>query len=334
MDQEVQAITAVPALNKVVLGGRFTVLSGVANYGMGAVDGTTGAVLAWPVNQVIRNAGSNAAINSLTTDGTRVYGTGYWYGAGGNFEGTFGADAATGALQWVNGCRGDSYSAAPVGPVLYSVSHAHDCGMVAGNPQTSPWSYQRAMASTTAPAADGRVNTYSTFSGRRAAEILHWLPTVDAGSYTGQTQAAWSVTGSAQYVLLGGEFPRVNGIAQQGLARFAVKEVAPNKSGPAGYHTLGPALTGVSRGTVRATWTAAWDRDNRKLTYELLRGPQLNTATVVATVTANSTWWSRPSLSATDATAPPGTSQTYRVRVRDAFGNTVVSTTATVTVPT
>jgi hypothetical protein len=334
VDAEVQAITVVPALNKVVLGGRFTVLSGVANYGMGAADATTGAALAWPTNQVIRNAGSNASINSLTNDGIRVYGTGYWYGTGGNFEGTFGSNAATGALQWVNGCRGDTYSAAPAGGVLYSVSHAHDCGMVGGNPQTSPWTYQRAMASTSAPAADGRLNTYGTFTGRPAAEILHWLPTVDAGSYTGQTQGAWSVAANAQYLLLGGEFPRVNGIAQQGLARFAVKEIAPNRSGPMGYDTLKPALTGVSRGTVRATWTAAWDRDNRQLTYQLLRGSQLSTATVVATVKANATWWSRPSLTATDATAPPGTSQTYRIRVSDAFGNTVISTTTAVTVPT
>jgi hypothetical protein len=335
VDAEIQAITVVPALNKVVLGGRFTVLSGVANYGMGAVDGTTGTALPWPVNQIIRNAGSNAAINSLSNDGVRVYGTGYWFGAGGNFEGTFGADAGTGQLSWVNGCRGDTYSAVPIGPVLYSVSHAHDCGMVQGNPQTTPtWSYQRAMASTTAPAADGRVNTYSNFVGRRAAEILHWLPTIDAGSYTGQTQGAWSTAGTSQYLVLGGEFPRINGIAQQGLARFAVREIAPNLSGPMGYDTLKPTLTGVSRGTVRATWTAAWDRDNRRLTYELLRGTQLSTATVVGTVSADSNWWTRPTLAITDSTAPPGTSQTYRIRVRDALNNTVISTTTAITVPT
>ncbi len=333
VDAEIQAITVIPALNKVVLGGRFTVVSGVANYGMGAVDGTTGAALPWPVNQIIRDAGTNAAINSLTNDGVRVYGTGYWYGPGGNFEGTFGADVSTGQLSWVNGCRGDTYSAVPIGPVLYSVSHAHDCGMVQGNPQTSPWTYQKAMASTTAPAADGRVNTYSNFSGRRASEILHWLPTLDSGSYTGQTQAAWSAAGNSQYVVLGGEFPRVNGIAEQGLARFAIREIAPNKSGPIGYDTLKPTLTGQGRGTVRATWTAAWDRDNRRLTYELLRGAQLSTATVVGTVSVDSAWWTRPTVAITDATAPPGTSQTYRVRVRDALNNTVISTTTAITVP-
>ena len=30
-------------------------------------------------------------------------------------------------------------------------------------------------------------------------------------------QAAWSVSGNSQYVVLGGEFPSVNGVAQQGL---------------------------------------------------------------------------------------------------------------------
>ena len=42
----------------------------------------------------------------------------------------------------------------------------------------------------------------------------------------------WSVTGNAEYVVYGGEFPTVNGIAQQGLVRFAVKTIAPNKVGP------------------------------------------------------------------------------------------------------
>ena len=35
-----------------------------------------------------------------------------------------------------------------------------------------------------------------------------------------------------QYVVEGGEFPTVNGIGQQGLVRFAVRAIAPNKLGP------------------------------------------------------------------------------------------------------
>ena len=333
-EQEVMALTAPPGSGKLIAGGRFTMLSGVANYGLGAVDATTGAALPWAANQVVRDAGVNAAIYSLANDGAHVYGSGYTYGSGGNLEGSFGADTTTGTVQWVNGCRGDTYSVAPIGPVLYSVGHPHDCGMIGAFPQSNPWTYQHAMGTTIGPAADGRVNTYGNFTGRPAPEMLHWLPTLDVGSYTGQSQAAWHVTGTSQYVLLGGEFPKVNGTAQQGLARFAVKELAPNRQGPIGYSRLTPTLTGVSRGTVKATWTAAWDRDNRRLTYELLRGATMSTSIVITTFTADSNWWTRPALSFTDTTAPPGTSQTYRVRVTDPFGNSMTSVTATVTVPT
>ena len=40
------------------------------------------------------------------------------------------------------------------------------------------------------------------------------------GTFTGQDQAAWSVAANDQYVVLGGEFPTVNGDGQQGLVRF------------------------------------------------------------------------------------------------------------------
>ena len=45
--------------------------------------------------------------------------------------------------------------------------------------------------------------------------------TFTEGTYTGQSQAAWSVSGNAKYISYGGEFPTVNGTKQQGLVRFA-----------------------------------------------------------------------------------------------------------------
>ena len=51
------------------------------------------------------------------------------------------------------------------------------------------------------------------------------------GSYTGQNQAAWRLSGNADYLVLGGEFPLVNGTKQQGLVRFARSGLAPNKRG-------------------------------------------------------------------------------------------------------
>ena len=65
--------------------------------------------------------------------------------------------------------------------------------------------------------------------------------------------------------------------------------------------------------------TAPWDRDNQRLTFEVQRG-----GVTIKTFTNDATWWNRAPLGFVDTTAPPGTSQTYRVRVTDPFGNCLV----------
>jgi hypothetical protein len=79
---------------------------------------------------------------------------------------------------------------------------------------------------------------------------------------------------------------------------------------------------------VQATVQTSLDKDDVTLTYRLLRG---GTNTVVATTTANSTFWSRPNVTLTDTTAPSGTSQQYRIEVYDGH-NTVRGGFASVTV--
>jgi PKD repeat protein len=333
-DAEVMAIVAPSGSGKVVAGGRFKTLNGVDAYGMGALEAGTGQTLPWPINATVRDAGPDAAINSLTSDGPRVFGTGYTYLVNpgdendGNFESVFTADTATGQLITVSGCRGDTYSAAPVNGALYAVSHSHDCSSIGGNPQTDPWTYQHAMATTIGQGPGGQVNVGGFFNGLPAPQVLHWRPTFDTGTYTGQGQAGWSVAANSQYVVLGGEFPTVNGVAQQGLVRFATKDIAPNKEGPQGAADLKPTLVSLAPGAVRVSWKSAWDRDNKRLTYEVLRG-----TTVIATMQADSSWWNRPPMAFSDTTAAPGTSQTYRVRVKDPFNNTVTSSSTSITVP-
>ena len=330
-DAEVLAMTAPPGSAKVVIGGRFTTVSGASAYGLAALDATSGAQQPWAITSKVRDAGANAGIYSLTNDGTHVYGTGYTFGSGGNFEGSFEANAGDGSIVLINGCLGDTYDSYPAGPVFYTVSHAHNCGMIpGGNPELSPRDWQRSSAYTSY--ANGK-NTGGTFNGQPSSEMLHWLPTLEPGTYTGQGQAAWTVEGGGNYVVEGGEFTRVNGVPQQGLVRFATSDVAPNQEGPQGGSELTPTATGVSSGTVKLTWKSAWDRDNRRLPYEVLRGPTLSGATTVGTLTGDATWWNRPTLSFTDSTAPPGTTQQYRIRVKDAFGNVVNSNPVDVSVP-
>jgi len=146
-DAEVLSIVAPAGSGKVVVGGKFTLLNGNPWYGMGALDATTGANLPWAATSVIRNAGANSGIYSLTTDGAQVYGSGYTFnsgGGGGNFEGTFALSIADGSIVYVTGCRGDTYDTAPVGGVLYHVGHPHDCSTIGGHPQTEPWTFQPA----------------------------------------------------------------------------------------------------------------------------------------------------------------------------------------------
>ncbi len=332
-DAGVLSMVMAPDGSKLVVGGQFTKLAGVAAYGMGALDPVTGAVLPWNATKVLRNAGTNAAINSLSTDGTNIYGTGYVFGAGGNIEGGFALTPSTGDIVWVQDCHGDHYGGYVLGGVFYTVGHAHYCGNVGGFPQTNPWTFHRALAFTAAATGTVKRNAegnYYNFQGQPAPSPLTWYPELTAGTFTGQTQAAWSVTGNGQYVVLGGEFPRVNGVGQQGLVRFAVKSAAPNTQGPVVRGAaFVPALTSPASGTVRATWTANWDRDNEALTYSLVRDGR--TDAPVYRVTARSQFWQRPRLGFTDTGLTPGQTYRYRLVVTDPLGNTVAGDSVSVT---
>ena len=101
-DGTVFALTLAPG-GKIIAGGAFKNVNGAANLGMAAVNATTGAVESWAATNVVRNFGPNSAILSLRSDSTKVYGTGYKFGTGGNFEGAFAADGTTGSIFWRRG---------------------------------------------------------------------------------------------------------------------------------------------------------------------------------------------------------------------------------------
>ena len=92
----------------------------------------------WLANQkIIAGRDSQCGTTSLSTDGTKVYGSQFSFGCG-NFEGVWAANPATGALVFANDCHGDTYDTFPVGGVVYSVSHAHDCKWMGGFPEGIP----------------------------------------------------------------------------------------------------------------------------------------------------------------------------------------------------
>lgn len=324
-DAVVSAMTLTPDRSKVVVGGSFAKLGSAAYYGLGALDAVTGVGVRWASQSStfpIRDYGTNAGITSLSADATSIYLTGFNYGAKarpGGFEGRAAISPLDGALRWANDCHGDSYSAIPLGAVLYSVGHPHDCQPAGYFPQTT--TPQRALAETlTATHRNGpATHDYTSHQGEPASDQLVWYPTLTAGTYTGQGQAAWSVTGNASYVSLGGEFTAVNGVRQQGLARFAVRALAPNRTGPDAFTGFAPTVSGT---TVAFTGTA--DRDNAVLTYTVYRD---GGAGVVWTGAARGTFWARPLMRFTDAGIASGSTHTYRVVATDPFGNSVASPT-------
>ena len=325
-DAAVQALAISPSGSKVIAGGSFATLGGpVASggqvaRGIGAVDAATGQAVPFAAGQVINNTGSTAAVLSLSVDQDTVYGSGYTFGKG-NLEGVVAADPETGVIRWIEDCRGDSYSVWASGTVAYVAGHPHVCSNVGGWPQEEPWTFYRGIAFS--KAATGKVGTQTgNFAGQPAPSLLNWFPTIDAGTYTGQAQGPWSVTGNSQYVVYGGEFPTVNGVAQQGLVRFAVPSIAPNKVGPSGNTELIPTVSSLAPGTARVSWLATHDRDNGNLTYRVYRDN--NTRTPVHEVTQASRFWNRPTMAFTDRGLSAGAHR-YRLTVTDPYGNTVTT---------
>jgi hypothetical protein len=73
---------------------------------------------------------------------------------------------------------------------------------------------------------------------------------------------------------------------------------------------------------VQVSFGTAWDYDNNRLTYSVLRD---GGTTPVYTTTVNTNFWTLPSHSFTDTGLVPGSTHTYRVRITDPLGNSLVS---------
>jgi PKD repeat protein len=337
-----RAMVVSPDGKKVVVGGDFTSLNGSREpgFGVGAVTADTGASLPWAVNSKIRNGGQGAAVYSLSSDATSVFATAFSYYAKEQSpytEGTYAARWSDGELQWHEDCHGDTYSSAPAGNVVYTAGHAHDCERVGGfgsftKSASSSDGYHRALAFTNA--ATGKLkpwvgDLYTNFEGQPSPSLLDWYPYFDVGSATQQWQGPWDVTVAGDYVLYGGEFTRVSGKAQQGLVRFKVPSAAPNLRGPElSAADMAPTIEQLGAGSVRLSWPANYDPDNATLRYEVYRN---GVAAPVATLTEESRFWDRPTLSVVDSGLTAGTAYSYTVKTIDPYGNATTGSAVAVT---
>lgn len=334
-DLQADALVMTPDNTKVIVGGRFEYMNNVIQRGLGAVDATTGALVPWEAPNYVKNGVSSGAdkgkagIWSLYSDGVSIFGSGWVYAtsyAVGNLEGMFSANPNTGAINWIEACHGDTYQMWSDTKTVYTTSHEHYCGHMGGFPESSPrTTYTRRATAWTAD-RKGTVahdiyagGTYYDWQGWAAPGMVNWFPDVRTGTYTGQGQGGWTMTGNDRYVVMGGEFPDVNLKAQNGLARFAKPAYSPHAEKPKYIgDNFKPTLVSLGSGKVRVSWQSNLDRDDLDLTYKVFRN---NAATPVYQVTAASTFWNRPTLSFIDSGLTPGATYQYKVSASDNDGN-------------
>jgi len=196
--------------------------------------------------------------------------------------------------------------------LLYSGSHAHDCrSQPDGFPEIVPGSpYQRLLAEPTHPDS-ARYDT---------PPLLHWFPNTNGGPTT-YNQGPRALDNNGRYLWVGGDFTTVNNQKQQGLTRFASLSVAGDVNPPELVRKPTVAKPDGTTGQLRLTWIQTWDRDNKKLKYEVIR----DDSTVVHTVESESRFWDLKNLSYSDTGLAPGSSHTYSVRAIDPFNNRIRS---------
>ena len=249
-DLQVDAMVMTPALDKVIVGGRFSTVNGNPQRGLAALSPTDGSILPWEAPNVVQNGTTSgkAGIFSLSADSNTIYGTGWVFAdvTVGNLEGSFAADPATGDIKWLEDCHGDTYSSYSDNTNVYVTGHPHDCSGDGAYPQKDPGAGQPRHLLAFTSATEGtltrsdEVNSiYKDWSGQPAPAQINWYPDMDTGKFTGQGQAAWSLAGNGQYLVAGGEFPTVNGKAQYGLTRFARPSISGSHDGPRLSGTVG-----------------------------------------------------------------------------------------------
>ena len=325
----VRSIVGASDGSAVAIGGAFESVDGSNKPGYGiAILENDGSLRHNNASSVVRGAGAWASVMSVKADEQGLYAASY--SQTGSFEGVMRLNWNTGDIDYMADCHGDTYDMLPAGDVVYAASHSHDCSNIGGFPDVTN-QYHNAVAYTNAPTGTVEAThhrSYQSYEGQAATTNLNFYPDFTPGKISGANQATWTVEGNDKYVVYGGEFLAVNGTAQQGLVRFARRDIAPNKQGPM---EKGGAfkVTGSSprAGVVSLSFKANWDRDDKTLTYNVYRDSMNGQPVSSQSVTAG--FWERSDLSATDV-VDPGTTHRYRVQVTDQWGASTVSDWVTV----
>jgi hypothetical protein len=215
LDGWVRAMLVSPFGRRIFLGGGFHEVNGVRFEALAAVSLRTGADEQFSDGLIPTyphaKKGKNSQVTSLTTDGRLIFagaeGTG-WHA----FDGTLAFRPDSGRLVWRNTCLGATQAVLYLRGVLYKASHAHNCASAGGFGQIPEgWQAHHLLAESP---ASGRLLAWGTSADVRPKPV----PDTNGGDLNRLGPFAFATDGSQLFV--GGEFTKVNGRRQEGLARF------------------------------------------------------------------------------------------------------------------
>jgi hypothetical protein len=195
LDSSVRALITSAGGGRLVLGGSFNHVNGIARHALAIVStGTTPTVIAQQ-----SSIPACSQVTSFARTSTAVFAGAEGTGTG-CFDGTLALDPSSGRQLWRDNCLGATQGLAVIGSWLYVGSHAHDCHTVVGGfPQvTSGHAHHLMRESIT----DGHIDS-------------HWFPNTN-GVPLGPRALATDGTRLG----VGGDFTTVNQRPQQGFTQF------------------------------------------------------------------------------------------------------------------
>jgi len=195
-DGPVNAIeTTADGSNHVVIGGAFNTLNGVSSNAIGAVDPTTGASATWNWHGPNRIGTFRPFdVVSIANFGNNIYAAGT--GNGGSF---MKFTPSTGDLVWIEGVTGNVENVVVVDGIAYAGGHFEAyCGAIPGNNFC------------TQVARRGHLMAVDDVTGA----LLPWHPSANSNL------GVFAIAAGPQSVVVGGDFTRLGGVAQQMFGVF------------------------------------------------------------------------------------------------------------------
>jgi hypothetical protein len=194
VDNEVRAFAVDSGNTRVVLGGFFRTLNGASFVGVGAVNTTTGATVAWAYHTADLQTFRPFQILRFTQDGNTLFGA-----ATGNGGSMIAWNIGDGTLKYQEGTNGNVVDMAVLDGIVYFGGHFSGyCGQVPGNNFC------------TVQASRDKLIAVDEASGA----LQTWHPSANT---TLGVEALAAGDGS---VTVGGEFTKIGGVAQQHHAQF------------------------------------------------------------------------------------------------------------------